>query len=97
VLGRQPHGSQQPPGFAHDRSSQWPWSSQTMRVSFTGTMWQTQRVPWRVSVYGTCTVYCCCTSFQTGLQTVHCSTRVRVSGTITVHCRCTEWISGTTW
>jgi hypothetical protein len=57
-------------GGVQGRSSQWPWSSQTVRVCWTGVIRQTWRTDCRISVYGTITVYVFCTSFQTGRQQV---------------------------
>jgi hypothetical protein len=50
--------------------SQWPRSTQRVRVSETGMHSTICRVACRVSVCGTMTVYCSCCSFHTGTDTV---------------------------
>jgi hypothetical protein len=50
--------------------SQWPRSTQRVRVSETGMHSTICRVACRVSVCGSMTVYCSCCSFHTGTDTV---------------------------
>jgi hypothetical protein len=46
-------------GVSQGRSSQCPWSSQTVRISFTCCVWQTCRVALRISMWLVGTQYCC--------------------------------------